>query len=274
MKSTIYQVMLMVDEYIVYSDEYEDPSKQYIMYGGIVCTEKRSKILNNQLKEIHERLDLGEMKWVKVTKNYLGKYKEWVDVFIDDRFARFSILVIDQRGYAWRNFRPTGLNGKITNDEKFPDAYHRFLRMTFRKIQETARWTVYHDEGHFKLERAHEIAKHFNKTHKYRPNESNVIRRMKMLNSQHDYRIQLVDVLLGALSYHAIGDIPTASTKRASARRELFEHIMRAIEKAPKTQKGLDKVTINWFHPEDALCPGHRDERRAELNRPLVRSVT
>ena len=78
---------------------------------------------------------------------------------------------------------------------------------------------------------------------------------MKTADSKHNYLIQLTDVLLGALSYHAAGDIPTAT-----ARHELFEYIVRAIEKAPTTQKNLDKVTIvNWAPPEHVPCLGHRD---------------
>jgi hypothetical protein len=94
----------MIDEYELYSDETK--VNPHLIIGGISCTKtRRSKYLQTRLAKVRSDFDLrSEMRWGKVSSaRYLDAYKAWVDVFLEDPHARFSMLVVDHsRPAAWR----------------------------------------------------------------------------------------------------------------------------------------------------------------------------
>mgnify|MGYP002626807321 CR=1 FL=1 len=70
-------------EYIIYCDESVSDGKYYTdFFGGVL-------VRNTDFDKIREALDTkkqeinlkGEIKWVKVTENYLEKYKQMMDLF-------------------------------------------------------------------------------------------------------------------------------------------------------------------------------------------------
>ncbi len=84
------------------------------------------------------------MKWEKISRGYLDAYRAWVDVFFEDRWARFSLFQIDPSSRDWISFRPRP-ERRSSHDDRLASAYHQFLLVTFGPLRDTKRWWVYHD---------------------------------------------------------------------------------------------------------------------------------
>lgn len=75
----------MSEEYIIYCDESAKKGKYFgNFYGGAITNGNKINQLNNRLNAKKQELNLlGEIKWSKVTENYLQKYIEIIDLFFD-----------------------------------------------------------------------------------------------------------------------------------------------------------------------------------------------
>src|SRR5258708_36367200 len=73
----------------------------------LICTDKGCERLLMNLKQVRERHNKrGEMKWNKISNSNrdFEAYKDWTNVFFEDRFARYVLFIINQSGMAWVNF--------------------------------------------------------------------------------------------------------------------------------------------------------------------------
>jgi len=79
--------MVIIMEYILYCDESKQKGPLYgDFFGGCIINSKDWQYVTDELNTKKNELHLyGEVKWSKVTDNYLGKYIDLVDLF-------FSIL--------------------------------------------------------------------------------------------------------------------------------------------------------------------------------------
>ncbi len=140
----------MKNFYELYSDErYHPPRNRYLMLGVIICTMCRGERLVQRLAQVRTTFNLTkEMHWGKVSKDYLDAYKAWVDVFLQDDLARFSLFVIDTSDSSWKNFssRATRTSNR---DERLASAFYQFLLVSFGGIFDTMSWSVYPDKGFF-----------------------------------------------------------------------------------------------------------------------------
>ena len=70
-------------EYIIYCDESVSDGKYYTdFFGGVLVKNADYDDIKNSLDSKKAELNLnGEIKWVKVTGNYLDKYKQMMDTF-------------------------------------------------------------------------------------------------------------------------------------------------------------------------------------------------
>lgn len=75
----------MNEEYIIYCDESAKKGKYFgNFYGGAITSGNKINKLNSILNLKKQELNLlGEIKWSKVTENYLQKYTEIIDLFFD-----------------------------------------------------------------------------------------------------------------------------------------------------------------------------------------------
>ena len=238
----------MIGEYEIYADERYHP-RRYLMVGGIICTDKRRDGLHECLMQIRGDFSLvREMRWTKVSRRFLDAYKAWADVFLEDPFARFSLLVIDTTDPAWRKLSPR-FKTRSTQDDRLASAFYQFLLVSFGKLTDMKRWSVYPDQGFFSRDTVlRQVEFLFNRTYKiaFGPKTSRVIRLMQARDSKAEDLIQLADLILGAFSCNVAGDVPVSK-----ARRELLEYCVKAIGRMPKTHKGLDKVIVTgWVDPQ------------------------
>ena len=71
-------------EYILYCDESSDKGKKYgDFFGGCLVSSEFLREITDELERKKTELNLnGEIKWTKVTDNYLSKYLEIMDLFL------------------------------------------------------------------------------------------------------------------------------------------------------------------------------------------------
>lgn len=238
----------MINEYEIYADE-RYHARRYLMIGGIMCTDRRRGRLHECLTQVRQNFSLTrEMRWTKVSSKFLDAYKAWADVFLEDPFARFSLLVIDTMDLAWRQLSPH-LDRRLSQDDRLASAFYQFLLVSFGRLTDMKRWWVYPDQGFFSRDTVlSQVEFLFNRTYKiaFGPKTSRIIRLAQARDSKAEDLIQLADLMLGAFSYNVVGDVPASK-----ARRELLDYCVKTIGRMPKTRKGLNKVMVTrWVHPE------------------------
>ncbi len=246
----------MITEYELYSDEryQKHQNNNYLLLGGIICTNKGRERLHYRLKEVRDDFELTrEMRWRKMSKRYLKAYKTWVDVFFEDPFARYSVLALNLSESTWNDFQPR-LDGRATKDDKLASAFYQFLLVSFGPLRDTKRWWVYPDAGFFSrdivLDRVEFL---FNRTYKraFGAKTSRTIRLARARDSKREDLIQLADVLLGAVGCSIVGNMPDGYAPRC-----LVEHCIERMRICSKTQRGLDRVkSADWVPPAEFSYP-------------------
>lgn len=114
-------------EYILYCDESSDKGPKYgDFFGGCLVdirdVEEITEALNKKKQELNIR---GEMKWTKVTEQYLDKYVEFITLFfqyIKDGKVKMRIM--------FRNMedKPTQ---PYSADQKYYKLYYQFIKQAF-----------------------------------------------------------------------------------------------------------------------------------------------
>jgi hypothetical protein len=237
----------MTTEYQLYADERK--AGHWFWFGGVVGTDRGCSRLLRELSDVRAHHGLSrEMKWGKVSQGYLDAYRAWVDVFFEDPFVRFSLLQIDLSSKEWVSLHPRP-GRRPSRDDQLISAYYQFLLVTFGPLRDSKRWYVYHDAGLFSQDKAfNRVEFLFNRTYKraFGPKSSRIIRHAKARDSAITDLVQLADVLLGALSFHVLGDRPD-SLPRA----QLLDHCATRLRARPTTQRGMPRLSIErWVPPE------------------------
>ena len=242
----------MITEYELYSDERYDRQigHKYLVLGGVVCTDRRREILWSELAKVRDRFNLsGEMRWQKVSLKYLECYRAWVDSFFDDKFARFSMMVIDMSSPQWSSFR-SRRDRAATKDDRLASVFYQFLLSTFGPLKDTKRWWVYPDAGYFSREDVLERVEFlFNKTYKraFGSNTSRIIRLARSLDSSKYDLIQLADVLLAVATCAHFQELP-----HSDAKKKFVEYCAERWRMSPNTARGLKRLAVyTWVPPKE-----------------------
>lgn len=116
-------------EYIIYCDESVAKGKYFSnFYGGALVRAKDLATVQETIDDCRTRLNLDkEMKWSKVTENYLAKYIELTDVFFDfvaDDRIKLRIM------FTQNMYRPKELTSEQSNNQYFL-LYYQFIKHAF-----------------------------------------------------------------------------------------------------------------------------------------------
>ena len=240
-------------EYELYADERRtDP---FFWLGGVICTDNGRSRLLSKLADVRSKYALGrEMKWTRISQAYFDAYRSWVDVFLGDPFARYSLFQIDRSGTEWRSFQPRP-GRRPTRDDQLASAYYQFLLVTFGPLHDTKRWWVYPDEGLFSKDSVFERVEFlFNRTYKraFGAKSSRTIRLVRPSDSSAADLIQLADVLLGVFTCKVLDVRP-----KSPAKARLVTHCGAVIDESPTTQRGLPRLSVSRWVPADQFSYGH-----------------
>ena len=103
----------MNDEYNIYCDESDTNGQNIFWLGAIICTPRRAEILNDEIKKIRNKYNFNsEFKWTKLKKHNYNIYKEFVDVFFNDKYAMFRLMSCKKNDY-WNKWEASS-NRRMT----------------------------------------------------------------------------------------------------------------------------------------------------------------
>jgi len=119
----------MSKEFAIYADESDRRGPLFSnFFGGILVVSTDLAEVVAMLQEAKNRENLfGEIKWTKVTENYLEKYKNVISVFFDlvrQKKVRVRIMFTDNRHV------PFGLTKDQSENEYFM-LYYQFIKHAF-----------------------------------------------------------------------------------------------------------------------------------------------
>jgi hypothetical protein len=261
---------MITNEYTIYCDESEANGKFYSnFYGGAAVDSKLVPIIDKQLNAKKEQLYLkGEIKWSKVTENYLQKYIELINLFFDqiaENKIKIRIMFTQNRNV------PSNLS-KRHYDEQYFILYYQFLKGAFglQYINDhpdiKTRIKLYLDQ--FPDERKERVFQF--KNYLAGLSASAEFRRSRVFiefndimscNSHKHVILQCLDVVLGAMHFRLNDkhkEKPLGKSRRSSrtiAKEKLYDHIRsRIINIYPNFNIGVstsfkDDERNIWLHP-------------------------
>lgn len=185
--------------YNVYCDEschLENDQEKSMVLGALWCPESMAGEFNRDVAEIKNKHELSryfEIKWNKVSPGKFNFYKDLINYYFDNRNIFFRAWVIPDKSILSHS------DFLQTHDDWYYKMYFYLLRNI---IVEEHRYRIYLDikdsRSRHKLEKLKEILSNaqydFTRT---------IIERMQHVRSHDIALLQLADLLIGAISYHA-----------------------------------------------------------------------
>jgi hypothetical protein len=198
--------------------------------GALRCSPRRAELLRDGLTKVRRDYHLSrEMKWSKVSRRYLDAYEAWVDVLLDDPFARFLWTRFEHSSPHWHLWRRESRGQEIFR------AYYAFLLHVVPVS--TPSW-IRVDELPTRSWRWERIPYLINK--KRRDDwgiRGRNIHELRPVDSKGDDLLQLADVLLGALDTR---DVRVKSPSRHS----LSVHVAERINENPELVRRIKWVQM------------------------------
>lgn len=255
-------------DYILYCDESEIEGRFFSnFYGGALIDGKHLDKVNAELNNKKLALNLhGEIKWQKVTSNYLQKYKEIIDFFFD--YVKKNTIKI--RIMFSQNCRvPINLTHE-QKDNSYFKLYYQFIKHAFGfQYCNDCGDTIYLKPYFDMLPDTKEKCDIF-KEYILKLQQSDLFKKANIAIRKEDITevishnhviLQCMDIILGSIFFR-LNDLhlekPEGSWKRGKrtiAKEQLYKHILKHIREInPGFNIGTSTGTAGrpenrWFHP-------------------------
>lgn len=227
---------------VIYCDESVESGKHYSnFYGGALVCERNIQDINVRLNRIKADLNLnGEVKWTKVTDNYLDKYMDFLDAYMREvTNGNIKIRIM----FTHNVHRPRGLNSRHIEDKYFL-LYYQFIKHAFglrhTELGEGSSLVRLMldevPETHEKLVKFRDWIASLSLEPKMRTNGLRFEQQHIASVRSHDHVIlQGLDIILGAIQFRMNDkhlEIPHGSKrrgKRTIAKEKLYKHLLTHI---------------------------------------------
>lgn len=229
--------------YIIYCDESADKGTKFgDFFGGCIINSADQYEVITKLEQKKAELNLnGEIKWTKVTENYLEKYIEVIDLFFDFIEAgKIKVRIM------FRNINDNPRNySKETNvDDKYFKLYYQFLKhsfglMTIPEDCTPAKVIIAIDvlpDKHGKRDEFKRFLCSMPNTEDFKGVDLTIRERdIIEVDSHKHVLLQCTDIVLGAMNFKLNGfdkQKPEGATKRGKktiAKEKLYTHIRQRI---------------------------------------------
>jgi hypothetical protein len=253
-------------EYFIWCDESDTKGKYCSnFYGGVLVKSEHIQEVQARLKSICDQQHFfDEIKWQKVTANYLGKYISVMDEFFDlIKEGKIKIrIMFTQNAYV-----PTNLT-QVQKDEEYFILYYQFIKHAFglhysNDSEDDVYLRLYFDYLPDTVKRRQVFKDFIKGLEKSRPFRLAKIKIRKQdiaeVDSKRHLVLQMLDVVLGSMSFrlnHKHKEIPEGKRrrgKRTVAKEKLYKHINRRIRGIkPGFNVGANTGTPNaedrWRH--------------------------
>lgn len=117
-------------EYIIYCDESSSSGPQYSdFFGGCIVKSSDLHLLEATLNAKKAELNLtGEIKWTKVSEQYLSKYQEIIGTFLDFvAEGKIKVRIM----FRQNKDVPKNHHERHSNDDKYFKLYYQFIKHAF-----------------------------------------------------------------------------------------------------------------------------------------------
>lgn len=257
----------MPKELVIYCDESEKEGVHFSnFYGGAL-------VRSDDIDEVREaiarkKLELnlhGEVKWSKITQQYMGKYISLMDAFFDLVQAdAVKIRVM----FTQNRYIPTGLTPEQRENEYYL-LYYQFLKHSFglkyaNDGSETIRVRIYLDEYPDTQEKRAGLKSYLARlTLNPEMRQAKLAFPIDQITSvvSHEHNIlQCVDVILGAIHFR-LNDLHKVKPrdarirgKRTRAKEKVYKHILKRVREIyPNFNIGITTgtqgdLTNRWHH--------------------------
>lgn len=231
----------------IYADESRIDGGGPFFFGALVASPRRIEILRDRVKQFRAASGcVAEMKWTKVSNAYLEKYKQFVDVVLQDPHVQVFVREI-RRDSSWHGWNRTP-------DERFWIAYYSFLRA---RTHAYSRYNIVLDYKDGKRHRWTKLRFSMNETARNRLELKKAqVRSLEPRSSHGEDILQLVDVLLGALT----------SCATSTAKVSLSEYVRSATNAHFDVPWSVDLTKVKRF-VRRRVGQGRSTRRRADHRR-------
>lgn len=260
--------------YIIYCDESDKKGKYFSnFFGGVLLKTRDQEAIQSLLVEKKAELNLyREIKWQKVTENYLEKYIEFMSYFFS--FVATSRLRV-RIMFTQNIHRPIGLT-KEQLDKQYFLLYYQFIKHAFgiKYSNPNALDRVYFSLVPDQIPDTKEKIEIFRNYLSQIPNSSSMrgsqvfIPREQIndVDSKDHVILQGLDVILGAMSARLNDKFKEKPLnrqtrgKRTIAKEKLYKHINKEIRNIyPRFNIGISTASQNgsadrWHHPYRHWC--------------------
>lgn len=230
-------------EYIIYCDESVSDGKYYTdFFGGVLVRNTDYDKVQRELNDMKQELNLnGEIKWIKVTENYLDKYKQMMNLFFTFiKENRLKVRIM----FRETSQTPSNLSPEQAHN-RYSLLYYQFVKNAFGLIyhdgprNKPAYLRLYFDEIPYPLDQREAF-----KTHILSLQRNSRFRKARLkirmddvveINSSKHSIQQCMDIVLGSISFMLNKKnelIPEGATERGHrtiAKEKLFHHIFQLI---------------------------------------------
>ncbi|MBV62833.1 MAG: hypothetical protein CMH65_16230 [Nevskiales bacterium] len=258
-------------ELVIYCDESDASGARFSnFYGGLLVRSRDLAEVRAAVAAKKAELNLhGEIKWQKVTKNYLPKYIAMADTIFDlaaDDRIKLRIM------FTQNLFRPTGLTTE-QREQSFFLLYYQFIKHAFGLPWadlggEATRLRINFDQLPDTREKCELFKDHIaglNRNPQFRRAGIQVARdQIAEIDSKRHDLLQCVDIVLGAMQFrlnnkHKVK--PAGQWKRGSrtiAKEKLYKHINQRIQALTPWQFNIGVSTGSPNGPEDRWRHAYR----------------
>ena len=274
-------------EYIIFCDESDITGKYYSnFYGGVLIGSSQLDRVNRRLNAEKQKLNLfGEVKWSKVTENYLAKYQSLMQAFFHEvRRGRVRVRIMFRQNVH----APVGLSAEQIEGTYFR-LYYQFIKHAFGlayRVPTRPRATLklYFDEFPETKRAASQFKGFILGLHTSREIRNAGFRilaeNIAEIRSHDHVLAQCLDIVLGAIAFRLNNkhkEIPPGKKrrgKRTVAKEKLYRSILAEISRIkPKFNIGMstsvptveDKWSAPYLHWR--FVPTRR-EYRGEFAKP------
>lgn len=224
----------------IYCDEschLENDNHTAMVIGSIKILREQVKEISEEIKDIKVRHGLSkhaEIKWTKVSPSKLPFYTDLLDYFFENPFLSFRAIIIQDKD-------------KLSHDafdQTHDDWYYKMYYLMLRNIIDENDTHIYIDiKDTNSNEKVVKLQRYLcNSLHDFNRRK---ITKMQHIRSEESQILQLVDLLIGALSYENRG-LSTSETKL-----KLVKHIKEktGLTLKAKTAYGQTKFNLFTFQP-------------------------
>lgn len=255
-------------EYVIYCDESDSVGQYYgNFYGGLLVRSTDIEVAVRALEAKKAELNLErELKWQRVTSNYLDKYLEFSELLFD-LIANDTLKV---RVMFTQNIHRTGRYDDYRRENKYFLLYYQFIKHAFglrySPTQDIgARVRVYLDKMPDTREKVESFKNHLESLNKNSSLRQNKIlfqkEQIAEIDSRHHVLAQSLDIILGAMQFRLNDkhlEKPEGKLirgKRTIAKEKLYKYINERIREIhPGFNIGVStgtkgEVSNRWHHP-------------------------